>query len=204
VEGGDAAPPPPSSPPPGYSWEELQEELPLHTRIRVLWEDKDGADEWHAGLVKAHSSTRGCCVVYDDGEVCYHRLLGEGDVEEWEIEAAEGAVAAAEEAELAAALQEIARLEQERRVAEEQPPQPEAPPREEEPPPADFICPITTEVMSDPVMATDGHSYERKQIERWLATKSTSPMTGEALEHSILTPNHALRGRIREWQEAHH
>ncbi|EOD06267.1 hypothetical protein EMIHUDRAFT_60133, partial [Emiliania huxleyi CCMP1516] len=69
--------------------------------------------------------------------------------------------------------------------------------------PADFICPITTEVMSDPVMATDGHSYERKQIERWLATKSTSPMTGEALEHSILTPNHALRGRIREWQEAH-
>ncbi|EOD06269.1 hypothetical protein EMIHUDRAFT_249951 [Emiliania huxleyi CCMP1516] len=83
------------------------------------------------------------------------------------------------------------------------PPQPEAPPREE-PPPADFICPITTEVMSDPVMATDGHSYERKQIERWLATKSTSPMTGEALEHSILTPNHALRGRIREWQEAHH
>ena len=48
VEGGDAAPPPPSSPPPGYSWEELQEELPLHTRIRVLWEDKDGADEWHA------------------------------------------------------------------------------------------------------------------------------------------------------------
>ncbi|EOD34617.1 hypothetical protein EMIHUDRAFT_467559 [Emiliania huxleyi CCMP1516] len=53
--------------------------------------------------------------------------------------------------------------------------------------------------MSDPVMAADGHSYERKQIERWLATKSTSPMTGEALEHSFLTPNHALRGRIREY-----
>ena len=63
---------------------------------------------------------------------------------------------------------------------------------------------MSSVVMGDPVMATDGHSYERKQIERWLATKSTSPMTGEALEHSILTPNHALRGRIREWQEAHH
>ncbi|EOD07990.1 hypothetical protein EMIHUDRAFT_218022 [Emiliania huxleyi CCMP1516] len=35
--------------------------------------------------------------------------------------------------------------------------------------------PTTTVVMSDPVMAADGHSYERKQIERWLATKSTSP-----------------------------
>jgi len=96
---------------------------------------------------------------------------------------------------------------EERRVAEEQPPQPEvppregeAPPREEEAPPPDFICPITTEVMIDPMMAADGHSYEGKQIERWLATKSTSPMTGEALEHSFLTPNHALRGRIREWQ----
>ncbi|EOD10418.1 hypothetical protein EMIHUDRAFT_60189, partial [Emiliania huxleyi CCMP1516] len=69
--------------------------------------------------------------------------------------------------------------------------------------PADFICPITTEVMSDPVMAADGHSYERKQIERWLATKSTSPMTGETLQHTHTFPNHALRRQIREWQEAH-
>jgi len=101
-----------------------------------------------------------------------------------------------------AALQKNARLEAERRVAEEQPPQPEAPPREEEPPPADFICPITTELMSDPVMAADGHSYERSAIERWLATKSTSPMTGEALVHSFLAPNHTLRRQIREWEEA--
>ena len=75
---------------------------------------------------------------------------------------------------------------------------------EDEEPPADFICPITTEIMSDPVMAADGHSYERSAIERWLATKSTSPMTGEALQHTHTFPNHALRGRIREWQEAHH
>ena len=66
----------------------------------------------------------------------------------------------------------------------------------------DFICPITTEVMSDPVMAADGHSYERSAIERWLATKSTSPMTGEALVHSFLAPNHTLRRQIREWEEA--
>ncbi|EOD34457.1 hypothetical protein EMIHUDRAFT_228637 [Emiliania huxleyi CCMP1516] len=44
--------------------------------------------------------------------------------------------------------------------------------------------------MSDPVMAADGHSYERSAIERWLATKSTSPMTGEALVHTFLAPNH--------------
>ena len=74
---------------------------------------------------------------------------------------------------------------------------------EEEEPPADFICPITTEVMSDPVMAADGHAYERTAMERWLATKSTSPMTGEALEHTFLSTIHVLRRMIREWQQAH-
>jgi len=76
----------------------------------------------------------------------------------------------------------------------------EAPAPREEEPPADFICPITTELMSDPVMAADGHSYERTAIERWLATKSTSPLTGAELEHGILIPNHNLRRQIREWQ----
>ena len=75
-------------------------------------------------------------------------------------------------------------------------------PREAEAP-HDFICPITTEVMSDPVMAADGHSYERSAIERWLATKSTSPLTGSELEHRILIPNHTLRRQIGEWHEAH-
>ena len=59
--------------------------------------------------------------------------------------------------------------------------------------------------MSDPVMAADGQSYERSAIERWLATKSTSPMTGEALVQSFLAPNHqhhTLRRQIREWEEA--
>ncbi|EOD27486.1 hypothetical protein EMIHUDRAFT_235692 [Emiliania huxleyi CCMP1516] len=113
---------------------------------------------------------------------------------------------AAEEAELAAALEESARLEEERRAAEEQVSSSlaaERPPlMEEEEPPADFICPITTEVMGDPVMAADGHAYERTAIERWLATKSTSPMTGAELENTGLFPHHMLRRQIREWREA--
>ena len=83
-------------------------------------------------------------------------------------------------------------------MAAERPPSGE----EEEEPPADFICPITTEIMSDPVMAADGHAYERTAIERWLATKSTSPMTGGELEHPYLTPNHMLRRMIRDWDGA--
>ncbi|EOD38543.1 hypothetical protein EMIHUDRAFT_224291 [Emiliania huxleyi CCMP1516] len=68
-------------------------------------------------------------------------------------------------------------------------------------PPADFICPITAEAMRDPVMAGDGHAYERIAIERWLAIRSTSPLTGKALENTGVFPNHMLRRQIREWQE---
>jgi hypothetical protein len=61
-----------------------------------------------------------------------------------------------------------------------------------------FLCPISQEVMRDPVTAVDGHSYERKNIERWLRHKHTSPLTGEPLAALMLIPNHALRNSIRE------
>jgi len=58
-------------------------------------------------------------------------------------------------------------------------------------------CPITKLTMQDPVMAADGHSYERTAIERWFAQGGTlSPMTGAALAHFQLTPNHNLRQAI--------
>ena len=47
--------------------------------------------------------------------------------------------------------------------------------------PPEFLCPITYCVMIDPVVCADGHSYERSAIERWLDTKSTSPMTNRFL-----------------------
>ena len=36
-----------------------------------------------------------------------------------------------------------------------------------------FLCPIGREIMRDPVTCADGHSYERDNIERWLATHNT-------------------------------
>ena len=38
----------------------------------------------------------------------------------------------------------------------------------------DLICPITQELMVDPVLAADGISYERKEITQWLASNNTS------------------------------
>ena len=66
-----------------------------------------------------------------------------------------------------------------------------------------YVCPITQELMNDPVFASDGHTYERQAIERWIAKNATSPKTGCELEMTMLFPNHAMRGQIREWQEAH-
>ena len=34
------------------------------------------------------------------------------------------------------------------------------------------ICPITHEVMEDPVVCADGHSYERAAITQWLLARS--------------------------------
>ena len=63
--------------------------------------------------------------------------------------------------------------------------------------PDDFICPITWEVMRDPVVASDGHSYERAAIEEVLSTgNGLSPLTREVLRRDFLVPNRNLRRRI--------
>lgn len=61
----------------------------------------------------------------------------------------------------------------------------------------EFFCPITTEPMIDPVIATDGHSYERHAILEWLNRSSISPMTGMKLHSSQLVANHTLRSLIQ-------
>jgi hypothetical protein len=63
------------------------------------------------------------------------------------------------------------------------------------------VCPITHELMSDPVVTADGQSYERYAIEQWLKTSTLSPLTNEPLAHLALTPNMALRRLIIEWKE---
>ncbi|KAK9808675.1 hypothetical protein WJX72_001764 [[Myrmecia] bisecta] len=60
-----------------------------------------------------------------------------------------------------------------------------------------FICPLTQEIMTDPVAATDGHTYQRSAIEAWLATHDTSPVTHEPLKSKALTPNLLLRSMVR-------
>ena len=62
--------------------------------------------------------------------------------------------------------------------------------------PDDYMCPITAEIMTDPVCTSDGFTYERTAITEWLRTKDTSPLTGAALESKTLVPNLSLRSII--------
>ncbi|EKX31196.1 hypothetical protein GUITHDRAFT_83354, partial [Guillardia theta CCMP2712] len=60
-----------------------------------------------------------------------------------------------------------------------------------------FFCPISMELMSDPVNTCDGHTYERSFIETWLQQHRTSPLTGSRLPRRDLVPNLALRNAIQ-------
>ena len=68
--------------------------------------------------------------------------------------------------------------------------------------PNELLCPITLCIMSDPVpdpvLAMDGHTYERAAIERWLRARRTSPRTGAPLASRQLVPNHAIRALIAD------
>ena len=68
--------------------------------------------------------------------------------------------------------------------------------REEAQCPETFLCPIGLEPMRDPVVCSDGHSYERANIERWLRSSNRSPKTNATLSSRALFPNHALRSTI--------
>ena len=66
-------------------------------------------------------------------------------------------------------------------------------------PPADFICPITHDIMTEPWMDRDGISYEYEAIKLWLRIESTSPVTKNVLTVDHLVINRALKGAIQSY-----
>ena len=67
-------------------------------------------------------------------------------------------------------------------------------------PPFSFQCPITHELMADPVDTADGQTYERAAIEQWLQHHGTSPVTNARLGSKRLTPNLFAKKAIAEWR----
>eukprot|EP01116_Phalansterium_solitarium_P020109 TRINITY_DN5833_c0_g2_i1.p1 TRINITY_DN5833_c0_g2~~TRINITY_DN5833_c0_g2_i1.p1 ORF type:complete len:590 (+),score=147.89 TRINITY_DN5833_c0_g2_i1:196-1965(+) len=70
--------------------------------------------------------------------------------------------------------------------------------------PQDYLCSITLDIMTDPVVCSDGHTYERSAIEQWFQQgNTTSPKTNAELPSRDLIPNIALRAAIEEWKQRH-
>jgi hypothetical protein len=59
--------------------------------------------------------------------------------------------------------------------------------------PENFYCPLTSELMKDPVMDSEGNTFEREAIIAWLQKNSTSPITKNPLSENDLMPNRALK-----------
>jgi hypothetical protein len=67
--------------------------------------------------------------------------------------------------------------------------------------PEEFICPLTLEIMRDPVVSRYGHSYERDAILRWLAKgHAECPLSRRPMGLKDLVSNHRLKAQIRRWQ----
>ena len=64
--------------------------------------------------------------------------------------------------------------------------------------PEEVVCPITQVIMSDPVTAADGFTYERAAITDWLEQSDMSPVTGAVLPNKTLAPN-TMAKKIAEW-----
>ena len=54
------------------------------------------------------------------------------------------------------------------------------------------------EVMKEPVICSDAHTYERSAIEKWLSTNNCSPMTRQIITNNSLIPNIVLRDIIKQ------
>eukprot|EP00759_Apiculatamorpha_spiralis_P041556 PhF_6_TR40182/c1_g1_i2/m.59591 len=62
--------------------------------------------------------------------------------------------------------------------------------------PDEFLCPITLMVMKDPVVASDGQTYERTAIQQWLSESQTSPLTRQPMINGEMRSNNVIKEKI--------
>ncbi|XP_073098554.1 U-box domain-containing protein 45 isoform X2 [Elaeis guineensis] len=69
-------------------------------------------------------------------------------------------------------------------------------------PPEELRCPISLQLMYDPVIISSGQTYERICIEKWFSDgHGTCPKTQQHLAHLCITPNYCVKGLIASWCE---
>lgn len=69
-------------------------------------------------------------------------------------------------------------------------------------PPEELRCPISLQLMHNPVIIASGQTYERICIEKWFSDgHNTCPKTQQELPHLGLTPNYCVKGLVASWCE---
>jgi Mg-chelatase subunit ChlD len=61
---------------------------------------------------------------------------------------------------------------------------------------SEYLCPITKDIMSNPVSDENGHTFDKHAIEQWMAKNSTSPMTNKKYKSKKLKPNWSMKSLI--------
>ena len=69
--------------------------------------------------------------------------------------------------------------------------------------PAKFFCPITLNIMSEPVCNRADFNYDRNAILAWLENNGTCPLTRNPLRPSELIPNRLLEMQIKQFRQEH-
>ncbi|KAI0520309.1 hypothetical protein KFK09_007781 [Dendrobium nobile] len=70
-----------------------------------------------------------------------------------------------------------------------------------------FVCPLTKQVMQDPVTIESGQTFEKEAIEKWFkeckdnGRRAVCPLTLKELSSTDLNPSIALRHTIEEWTQ---
>ncbi|KAI7730466.1 hypothetical protein M8C21_000936 [Ambrosia artemisiifolia] len=63
-----------------------------------------------------------------------------------------------------------------------------------------FICPLTLQLMFDPVIVSTGQTYERESIQSWLNNGLLRcPVTRQTISHKNLIPNYTVKALISNW-----
>ncbi|CAF1020715.1 unnamed protein product [Didymodactylos carnosus] len=64
-----------------------------------------------------------------------------------------------------------------------------------------LTCPITCDLFRDPVVAADGHTYEREAIVKWIHENGTSPITRQRITIDTLISNYTVKKLVEEFEE---
>ena len=65
-----------------------------------------------------------------------------------------------------------------------------------------LTCPISQQLFRHPVIASDGHTYEKQSIKQWLQRSSTSPVTNMPLKNTVLITNFMAMSAVDEYLKA--